>query len=216
MLASTHVYMQQAQGFENDDPSLVCELHKALYSLKQPPKQWFEKRVEEEKLHRGHLRIKGMTLRSENPTWESIFQVRGVRNLAQGLEVVGENLGGLGSKPLNMTMQNLCTLVQDQDLGCWELSEVIARYSRRTPVDGNLNTWPSLVYHCRPSIAIVVEALNYLLKKPHAKPRLIRWMLLLQEFNLKIRDKKGADNAVADHLSRIERELDPMPIRDDF
>ncbi|RDY01430.1 Retrovirus-related Pol polyprotein from transposon 17.6, partial [Mucuna pruriens] len=47
-------------------------------------------------------------------------------------------------------------------------------------------------------------ALKYLLRKPDAKPRLIRWMLLLQEFNLEIRDKKGADNAVADHLSRIE------------
>ncbi|RDY11616.1 Retrovirus-related Pol polyprotein, partial [Mucuna pruriens] len=51
-------------------------------------------------------------------------------------------------------------------------------------------------------------ALKYLLKKPDAKPRLIRWMLLL--------DKKGADNAVVDHLSRIECEPDPMPIRDDF
>ncbi|RDX80565.1 hypothetical protein CR513_38874, partial [Mucuna pruriens] len=58
--------------------------------------------------------------------------------------------------------------------------------------------------------------LKYLLKKPDAKPRLIRWMLLLQEFDLEIRDKKGADIAVADHLNRIERELDPMPIRDDF
>ncbi|RDX87581.1 Retrovirus-related Pol polyprotein from transposon 17.6, partial [Mucuna pruriens] len=36
------------------------------------------------------------------------------------------------------------------------------------------------------------------------------------EFDLEIRDKKGADNAVADHLSRIEREPDPMPIKDDF
>ncbi|RDY12058.1 pol, partial [Mucuna pruriens] len=35
-------------------------------------------------------------------------------------------------------------------------------------------------------------------------------MLLLQEFNLEIRDKKSADNAVADHLSQIERELDPF------
>ncbi|RDX79282.1 hypothetical protein CR513_40314, partial [Mucuna pruriens] len=31
------------------------------------------------------------------------------------------------------------------------LLEVIARYSRRTPMDGNLNVWPSLVHHCRPS-----------------------------------------------------------------
>ncbi|RDY08589.1 putative mitochondrial protein, partial [Mucuna pruriens] len=59
-------------------------------------------------------------------------------------------------------------------------------------------------------------ALKYLLKKPDAKPRLIRWMILLQEFDLKIRHKKGIDNVVADHLSRIEREPDPMPIRDDF
>ncbi|RDY11560.1 Retrovirus-related Pol polyprotein, partial [Mucuna pruriens] len=59
-------------------------------------------------------------------------------------------------------------------------------------------------------------ALRFLLKKPNAKPRLIRWMLLLQEFNIEIRDKKGAENSIADHLSRIEKEADLMLIREEF
>ena len=37
-----------------------------------------------------------------------------------------------------------------------------------------------------------------------AKPKLIRWVLLLKEFDLEIWDKKGIENLVADHLSRIE------------
>ncbi|GJU78648.1 reverse transcriptase domain-containing protein [Tanacetum coccineum] len=47
-------------------------------------------------------------------------------------------------------------------------------------------------------------AFKYLLAKQDAKPRLLRWILLLQEFDVIIRDKKGVDNLAADHLSGLE------------
>nr|GEW77601.1 reverse transcriptase domain-containing protein [Tanacetum cinerariifolium] len=45
---------------------------------------------------------------------------------------------------------------------------------------------------------------KYLFSKKDSKPRLIWWVLLLQEFDIIIRDKKGMENLVADHLSRLE------------
>nr|GEY09726.1 reverse transcriptase domain-containing protein [Tanacetum cinerariifolium] len=48
------------------------------------------------------------------------------------------------------------------------------------------------------------SALKYLLNKQDAKPRLLRWVLLLQEFDITILDKKRSENLAADHLSRLE------------
>jgi hypothetical protein len=58
-------------------------------------------------------------------------------------------------------------------------------------------------------------AIKYLLAKKDAKPRLIRWILLLQEFDVEICDEKGVENVVADHLSRMNHgQDDKEPIED--
>lgn len=47
------------------------------------------------------------------------------------------------------------------------------------------------------------SSIKYLIAKKDAKPRLILWVLLLQNFDLEIKDKKGIKNLVANHLSLI-------------
>ncbi|KAL4281633.1 hypothetical protein GQ457_03G016360 [Hibiscus cannabinus] len=52
------------------------------------------------------------------------------------------------------------------------------------------------------------SAIKYLVTKKDAKPRHIRWILLLQEFDQEIRDRKDTENQIADHLSRLENKSD--------
>nr|GEZ25639.1 hypothetical protein [Tanacetum cinerariifolium] len=75
--------------------------------------------------------------------------------------------------------------------------------------------WVSPV-HCVPKKG----ALKYLFAKKDAKARLLRWILFLQEFDFKVIDTKGAENYVADHLSRLENPyenvFDPKEINETF
>ncbi|GKB30632.1 reverse transcriptase domain-containing protein [Tanacetum coccineum] len=60
-------------------------------------------------------------------------------------------------------------------------------------------------------------AIKYLFSKQDAKPRLIRWILLLQEFDIEIKNKKGAENVAADHLSRLKKpNLNDEETNDEF
>nr|GEV10999.1 reverse transcriptase domain-containing protein [Tanacetum cinerariifolium] len=64
------------------------------------------------------------------------------------------------------------------------------------------------------------SALKYLYAKKDAKARLLRWILLLQEFDFKVTDTKGAENYAADHISHLENPyeniLDPKEINETF
>nr|GEU31941.1 reverse transcriptase domain-containing protein [Tanacetum cinerariifolium] len=63
--------------------------------------------------------------------------------------------------------------------------------------------WPYLVLY-KSIVYTDHSALKYLLSKQDAKPKLLRWDLLIQEFDITICDKKGSENLAADHLSRLE------------
>ncbi|CAN6487396.1 unnamed protein product [Victoria cruziana] len=115
-----------------------------------------------------------------------------------------------------------------------EKKPVVIYYASKSLVDAQLNytttekemlavvfaleKFRSYIFGSRVIIYTDHAALKYLMSKKDSKPRLIRWILLLQEFDLEIKDKKGSENVVADHLSRVlvEVEKDQLPVSDTF
>ncbi|RVW81158.1 Retrovirus-related Pol polyprotein from transposon 17.6 [Vitis vinifera] len=141
------------------------------------------------------------------PNWQLPFEVMcNASDFAIGA-VLGQREDGkpyviyYASKTLNEAQRNYTTTEQEL------LAVVFALDKFRTYLVGSF-------------IVVFTDhsALKYLLTKQDAKARLIRWILLLQEFILQIKDKKGVENVVADHLSRlaIAHNSHSLPINNDF
>src|SRR3954469_11411076 len=104
--------------------------------------------------------------------------------------VVGAILGQYSSKTLDNAHRNYATTKK-------EILAVVFACDKFRPY----------IVDSKVTIHMDDAAIKYLMEKKDAKPRLIRWVLLLQELDLHIVDRKGAENPVADNLSRLENVL---------
>nr|GEW05696.1 reverse transcriptase domain-containing protein [Tanacetum cinerariifolium] len=116
------------------------------------------------------------------------------------------------ARPLTHLLEKETPFVFFKD--CVNAFETLKKKLTKAPilVVPNWNLPFELMYDASDFAMILRQPLKYLLSKQDAKPRLIRWVFLLQEFDIIIRDKKGTENLTEDHLSRLENpHKDEMP-----
>nr|KAJ0200809.1 hypothetical protein LSAT_V11C600336230 [Lactuca sativa] len=141
----------------------------------------------------------------QRPNWELPFEImRDASNFAIGV-ILGQKEGKASqviyyaSKTLDNALANYST-TEKELLAIVFALEKFRQYLLGTKV---------IVYSEH-------AALKYLMTKKDAKPWLIWWIILLQEFDLEIKEKSGAKNLVADHLSRLNIGDSFSPILDEF
>ncbi|GJS20955.1 reverse transcriptase domain-containing protein [Tanacetum coccineum] len=142
-----------------------------------------------------------------NPNWNLPFELMcDASDLAVGV-VLGQK-DGKNFHPIYFASKTLNPAQQKYTVTKKELMAVVFAFDK----------FKSYLILSKTIIHIDHSALKHLLKKQDAKPRLIRWILLLQEFDIEIKDRKGIENFVADHLSRIENEYssDDSDVDDNF
>ena len=137
------------------------------------------------------------------PDWDHPFEVMcDASDYAVGA-VLGQKIDGkryvifYASKTLNQAQRNYDTTEK-------EMLEVVYSFEK----------FRQYLLGSRVIVYTDHAAIKYLTAKKESKPRLIRWVLLLQEFDWEVEDKKGVENKVADHLSRIIQEGNSEDVRD--
>jgi hypothetical protein len=138
------------------------------------------------------------------PDWSQPFEIMcDASDCAVGAVLGQRNQGRVhaiyyASKTLNEAQLNYATMEK-------ELLAVVFAFEK----------FRSYIMNSKVIVYTAHAAIKYLFAKKDAKPQLIFWILLLQEFDVEIRDKKGVENVLADHLSRMNcGQDDKEPIED--
>ncbi|GJW99006.1 reverse transcriptase domain-containing protein [Tanacetum coccineum] len=143
------------------------------------------------------------------PTWELLFELMyDASDYAVGV-VVGQRHGN-HFHPINYASKTLTDAQYNYTTTKKELLAVVFAFDK----------FRSYLVLSKTIFCTDHLAWKYLFAKQDAKPRLIRWILLLQEFDIEITDKRGAKNLAADYLYRLENpfleRLEEKEISDQF